>query len=136
MTDHEDHDPIRVWHAQRERANMLLQLCEAVRKRELHPTVALAALGVAGVDGVLAGVAIEASLAPMVGAEGGAGCPAVNQTEPGPVVGGSPARASLDGWSIAPDPNSGTCEVRAPNGSVWTLGQHRAYGDDESEAST
>ena len=76
------------------------------------------------------------SLAPMVGAEGGAGCPAVNQTEPGPVVGGSPARASLDGWSIAPDPNSGTCEVRAPNGSVWTLGQHRAYGDDESEAST
>ena len=37
------------------------------------------------------------SLTPMVGAEGGAGCSAVNQTEPGPVVGGSPARASLDG---------------------------------------
>ena len=42
------------------------------------------------------------SLTPMVGAEGGAGCSAVNQTEPGPVVGGSPARASLEappyGW--------------------------------------
>jgi len=42
------------------------------------------------------------SLTPMVGAEGGAGCPVVVQAEPGPAVGGSPARASLeappDGW--------------------------------------
>lgn len=37
------------------------------------------------------------SLTPMVGAEGGAGCPVVVQAEPGLVVGGSPARASLDG---------------------------------------
>ncbi len=40
--------------------------------------------------------ALGESLTPAVGAEGGAGCSAVNQTEPGPVVGGSPARASID----------------------------------------
>lgn len=40
---------------------------------------------------------VASSLTPMVGAEGGAGCPVVVQAEPGLVVGGSPARASLDG---------------------------------------
>lgn len=107
MNDPDDHDPMRVWHAQRERANMLLQLCEAVRKREVHPTVALAALGVAGVDGVLAGAAIEASLAPVLGARSGgrthvpeaAAGILPNCDEPGPGSGvascGAPARADF-----------------------------------------
>lgn len=55
-----EHDPIREWHAQKERVNELLTICNTARSGDMEPDVCLAALIVGGVDERLARMAIAA----------------------------------------------------------------------------